>query len=228
MPGHVAGGEDHGRDRRDEQQLDDPGLGQRDVGADRVAGASVGPAVAVVAGPAAAARRVRRPTPTARPGRRSRRATASAAISAQIDRAEREVERLGPGGELGQDLERRRRPPGREQDGRAERQPDERSGGRAGSARRRRAIATTMSPTTTATQRWRTCAGGRASVSGGTSVPPISGQSGKTSAASVAVTCDPNSSSAKVATAAERREQREPLARAAAADPGRVAARTVR
>ena len=34
----VARREDHRRDRRDEQQLDDPRLGQRDVGADRVAG----------------------------------------------------------------------------------------------------------------------------------------------------------------------------------------------
>ena len=37
------------------------------------------------------------------------------------------------------------------------------------------------------------------SVTAGRSVPPISGQSGKTSADEVAVTCDPNSSSAKVA-----------------------------
>ena len=34
--GHLARGEDHRRHRRDEQQLDDPWLGQRDVGADRV------------------------------------------------------------------------------------------------------------------------------------------------------------------------------------------------
>ena len=46
----VAGGEDHGRDRGDEQQLDDPGLGQRDVGADGVARAAP-------AGPAAVGRR---------------------------------------------------------------------------------------------------------------------------------------------------------------------------
>ena len=51
----------------------------------------------------------------------------------------------------------------------------------------------------------------------------MSGQSGKMSAESVAVTCEPKSSSAKVATAAERREQREPLARAAPADACRVA-----
>ena len=35
-------------------------------------------------------------------------------------------------------------------------------------------------------------------MTGGNSVPPINGQSGKTRADSVAVTCDPNSSSAKV------------------------------
>ena len=33
----VAGREDHRRDRRDQQELDDPRLGQGDVGADRVA-----------------------------------------------------------------------------------------------------------------------------------------------------------------------------------------------
>ena len=38
--------------------------------------------------------------------------------------------------------------------------------------------------------------------SGGNSDPFISGQSGKTSAASVAVTCEPNSSSANVGRAA--------------------------
>ena len=58
-----------------------------------------------------------------------------------------------------------------------------------------------MTPTTAATQRCRTWAEVR-SVTGGTSVPPMSGQSGKTSAVSVAVTCEPNSSSAKVAAAA--------------------------
>ena len=77
-----------------------------------------------------------------------------------------------------------------------------------------------MSPTRAATQRWRTCAE-VASVRAGKSEPPISGQSGKTSADAVAVTCDPNSSSAKVAAVGERREQREALARAATADPRR-------
>ena len=63
MPGMLAGREDHRRDRRDQQQLDDPGLRQRDVGADGVAGrSSIGaPASSlvarrVVAGPAAARR----------------------------------------------------------------------------------------------------------------------------------------------------------------------------
>ena len=79
-----------------------------------------------------------------------------------------------------------------------------------------------MSPTMPATQRCRTWAE-VTSVTGGNSVPPISGQSGKTSAESVAVTCDPNSSRAKVDAGREGREEREPLARAATADPGRIA-----
>src|SRR6187551_1463021 len=56
----------------------------------------------------------------------------------------------------------------------------------------------TITPTTAATQRCSTCGDVR-SFSAGTSVPFISGQSGKTRAVSVAVTCDPNSRSANVA-----------------------------
>ena len=48
-----------------------------------------------------------------------------------------------------------------------------------------------------ATQRWRMWAE-VASVTSGNSVPFISGQSGKTSADDVAVTCDPNRSRANV------------------------------
>ena len=55
------------------------------------------------------------------------------------------------------------------------------------------------------------------------SVPPISGQSGKTSADAVAVTCEPNSRSAKVEGRRERGEDREPLAGTAPADAGREA-----
>ena len=62
------------------------------------------------------------------------------------------------------------------------------------------ATAATISPTTTATQRWRTWAE-VASVSGGNSEPFISGQSGNTYHWLVAVTCDPNSSSANTVTA---------------------------
>ena len=62
------------------------------------------------------------------------------------------------------------------------------------------AIASTISPTTTATHRCSTCAE-VSSVSGGISVPPMSGQSGKMSAESVAVTFDPKSSRANVASA---------------------------
>ena len=64
------------------------------------------------------------------------------------------------------------------------------------------ATATTIKPTTAATQRCRTW-GPVTSVSGGTSVPPINGQSGKTRAESVAVTCEPNSRRANVAAAAK-------------------------
>ena len=58
-----------------------------------------------------------------------------------------------------------------------------------------KATAATISPTTTATQRWRTWLEVR-SVSGGKSEPPMSGQSGKMRAASVAVTCEPKRSRA--------------------------------
>ena len=57
------------------------------------------------------------------------------------------------------------------------------------------AVAHTMTPTTNATQRWRTWAL-LASVSGGNAAPFISGQSGNTYHCDVAVTCEPNSSSA--------------------------------
>ena len=59
-----------------------------------------------------------------------------------------------------------------------------------------------MSPTTIATQRWRTCAVVMSDVSAGKNDPFISGQSTNTSAAFAAVTFDPNISSANVATAA--------------------------
>ncbi len=59
----------------------------------------------------------------------------------------------------------------------------------------------TITPTTAATQRWRTWVA-VTSVNGGSSEPLISGQSGKTSADSLAVTWEPNSSKANVATVA--------------------------
>jgi hypothetical protein len=55
-------------------------------------------------------------------------------------------------------------------------------------------------PTSAATQRWRTCAE-VSSVRAGTSVPPISGQSGNTFQVPVAVTAEPNKSKANVAVA---------------------------
>ena len=54
-----------------------------------------------------------------------------------------------------------------------------------------------MTATKAATQRWRTWAA-VTSVTAGKNDPFINGQSGKTSADDVAVTCEPNSSSAKV------------------------------
>ena len=60
----------------------------------------------------------------------------------------------------------------------------------------------TISPTSAATQRWRTCAA-VTSVSAGTSDPFINGQSGKTRADDVAVTCEPNSRSANVTAVAK-------------------------
>ena len=142
--------------------------------------------------------------------------TVSPASVRPDDRAERQVERLGPRRQPGQDLraadddldreERRRRPTAsRTSVGRsrwvrqattATRQDDQPDDGR--------------------DPAMQDVGGGRRRSAAGTSVPPISGQSGKTSAESVAVTCDPNSSSANVAAARERREQREALARAAA------------
>ena len=89
------------------------------------------------------------------------------------------------------DREQRRGPDG---------EPDDRRMRRAGSARRRWPRRATITPTIAATQRCRTWAE-LTSVSGGTRVPPMSGQSGKTSAESVAVTCEPKRRSANVVAA---------------------------
>ena len=59
------------------------------------------------------------------------------------------------------------------------------------------------------------------SPNGGTTAPPISGQSGKTRAASSAVTLAPKTGGRRC-DGAERREQREALARAATRQPGRM------
>ena len=139
------------------------------------------------------------------------------------------MERLRPLGQPGQDLESADDDLDREQAGRAQRQPDERRmvalrppgddrERRRRSARRRRR------PSDAGRGRRST------SVTAGKSVPPISGQSGKTSADVVAVTCEPNSSSAKVTRRPERREQREPLAarRGRRAGPGSRPARSGR
>ena len=106
------------------------------------------------------------------------------------------MERDGPAGELGEDLQAADDDLDRVQHGRPEAR--RRSVGWSRCVRQATtARAITTSPTIPATQRCRTI-GVVASVSGGTSDPPISGQSGKTSAVEVAVTCDPNSRSAKV------------------------------
>ena len=132
------------------------------------------------------------------------------------------MERLGPLGQPGQDLRAADDDLDREQDRGADRQPDQRrvvALGAPGDDGQRR---DDRPPTNAATQRWRTWAA-VTSVIAGTSDPFISGQSGKTRAEAVAVTCEPNSSSAKVTPRRERGEQGEPLARAATADPRRIA-----
>ena len=142
---------------------------------------------------------------------------------------ERDVERLRPVGELGEDLEPADDDLDRVQDGQRQRQAHDRAGGRAGSATRR-----TPSPTrgqqhdarhVAVERRAPRTAAGRAGPWRpliGRSTPFISGQSGNTSPASCAVTCDPNSSSANVDDRREDREQREPLRGAAGREPRRV------
>ena len=84
------------------------------------------------------------------------------------------------------------------------------------------ASATTMSPTTAATQRCRTCAA-VTSVTAGSSEPPISGQSGKTSADAGRRDVRAEQQQREGHGRRERREEGEPLARAAPADARRVA-----
>ena len=224
--GHLAGREDHRRDGRDEQQLDDPRLGQRDVGADRVAGRPSAPAARRRRGPPAAgagaapdAGRRRRPGRVV--ARRRRAPTSSAQMTAPSARWSVCVQpraRSGPAA-------RRRR-------------PGPRTGPPRSSARRTiggwsrcvRQATTATADDDQPDDRPRPSDGGRgrefASVSGGKSVPFISGQSGKTSAASVAVTCEPNSSSAKVAAAPNAASSVNRWLAPRPRDPGRVAART--
>ena len=113
-------------------------------------------------------------------------------------RTEPEVERLRPPGQPGQDLQ----PADDDLDRVQHRRPPTATRAIVGRSRRVRHATTastaTITPTTAATQRCRTCAE-VASVRAGKSVPPINGQSGNTSAESVAVTCEPKSRSAKVA-----------------------------
>ena len=86
------------------------------------------------------------------------------------------------------------------------------------------AIATTMSPTKAATHRWRTCAE-VSSVRGGTRRPaherPVREDQRRVDAARGHVRSEQQQG--ERGQRAERREQGEPLARPAAADPGRVA-----
>ena len=158
IAGHVARREDHRRHRRDQQQLDDPGLGQRDVGADRVAARRAAP-VAVASSPAG---RRRRP-----PGLVATRATRAVVVAGDgeagqqrpDDRAEREVERLRPLVEPGQDLEPADQRPGPGTGSpTADGQPDERrvvALGPPGDDRGRRPRSARRRPPT---QRWSTCA----------------------------------------------------------------------
>ena len=124
--GHPARGEDHRRDRRDEQQLDDPRLRQRDVGADRVAGRPAGSrldgrfAQARVGSPVRADR--------GRPGRVVAR-DGQPDQHREDDRAEGQVERLRPAGQARSGPAARRRRPG-SRTGRPPRAPAGRWSGR--------------------------------------------------------------------------------------------------
>ena len=219
---HLAGREDHRRDRRHEQQLDDPRLRQGDVGADRVAGRSAAPAAVVVGAvgrgrSAVLAAGVGRRRPGLVVARPRRAPTSAAQISAPSARWSVCVQPRGP--------VRICRPPMTAWIGNRtaaiEREPDDRPvralrpPRRDGRPRRR-----------SGRRRSRPSDGGRgptlASVSGGKSEPFISGQSGKTNHCDVAVTCDPNRSSANTDPAPERGKQREPLAAPRPADPRRV------
>ena len=90
----IARGEDHGRDRRDQQQLDDPWLGQRDVGADACRRGRRAVPVARVRDPDAGGSRRRSRAGTVDPGRVVA-GDGQADQRRPDDRAEREVERPG-------------------------------------------------------------------------------------------------------------------------------------
>ena len=138
------------------------------------------------------------------------------------DRAEREVERLGPLGELGQDLQPADDDLDREQD----RRPRPRAGRVVGWSRCVRQATTAMADDDQPDDRRDPAmqdVGRVASVSGGNSVPPMSGQSGKTSADVGRRHVRSEQQQREGRGRAEGDEQGEPLARAATAHARRVA-----
>ena len=124
---HVAGGEDHRRDGRDEEELDDPRLGQRDVGPQRVARGRgrAGRSTLAVAG-----RDTRPGAGNAHGGRHP-----SGVVGRHGEGAgqgphgspEGDVEGLRPGRQLGQDLEPADDRLGEVEDRRGDGQPDDRA-----------------------------------------------------------------------------------------------------
>ena len=160
-PGHLAGREDHRRHRRDEQQLDDPRLRQRDVGADRV---GPRPSAQLAGSSPSSPHAGRRSRRSGRRRRRrgprrvvARRRRAPASAAQMIAPSARWSVWLQPG-QVGQDLEPADDRLDREEDRRDEREPDDRPVRRAASASAATTTAATISPTTIATQRWRTWA----------------------------------------------------------------------
>jgi hypothetical protein len=101
-PWHPARRQDHGRDRRDQQQLDDARLRQGHVGTDRIAGRVWAPPRRLVVVEARSGSVVR----ADRHGPRGVEARHGQPDDhREDDRGEGEVQGLGPSVELGQDLE---------------------------------------------------------------------------------------------------------------------------
>ena len=211
-PGQVARREDHRRHGRDQQQLDDPGLGQRDVGPDRVAASSAAPAVAPAARrrrpappPGAAAGALTRGRVVARDGQRRPASPRSRAPSATWSVCVHAASRVRTWSATDDDLDR-------EEDGRSRPPAGRASAGRAGSARRRPRRAATISPTTAATQRCRTWRGGRVGRAAGRACRSSAASPGRPAPESRRGDVRAEQQQREGRRGAERGEQREPLA----------------